>query len=328
MARTHHPSGARRPRIGVVFGAGGVLGAAWMAGALAALQRRLDRPLADVDVLVGTSAGSVLATVLRSGAGVDEIVENQAGGASALPDLTDLDRDLSGGLPPLPRLRIGSPDLVAAAARAPHRIRPWVAATGLLPQGRGRHGPLESLVREVLARYPYNPGRGQLWLMAMDYVSGRRVAFGEDGAPPAELADAVVASCSIPGWFAPRWIGGRPYVDGGVRSVTSLDRLAGLGFDEVYVLAPMASFSTDSPRHPLARAERRVRALFTAALAAEARKVRATGTTVTALTPGPEDLTAIGYNVMDPSRRQQVLETALRTGPRTLAAVQQRRRAA
>jgi predicted acylesterase/phospholipase RssA len=49
------------------------------------------------------------------------------------------------------------------------------------------------------------------------YRSGRRVAFGRPGAPSAGLPDAVVASCSIPGWYAPKEIDGRAYVDGGVR---------------------------------------------------------------------------------------------------------------
>ena len=46
----------RSRRIGLVLGAGGVLGAAWTAGALAALQERVDRPLGTVDLVVGTSA--------------------------------------------------------------------------------------------------------------------------------------------------------------------------------------------------------------------------------------------------------------------------------
>ena len=65
--------------------------------------------------------------------------------------------------------------------------------------------------------------------------------FGRPGAPRATLADAVVASCSIPGWYEPAVIGGRRYVDGGVRSPTSLRSLARTGVDEVFVLAPMAS---------------------------------------------------------------------------------------
>jgi len=51
----------------VVLGAGGTLGAAWMIGALGAIQERVGRPLADVDVIVGTSAGSILAASLRYG---------------------------------------------------------------------------------------------------------------------------------------------------------------------------------------------------------------------------------------------------------------------
>jgi hypothetical protein len=51
--------GAARPgRFGLVLGAGGVLGAAWTTGALAALQARLPRPVGEADVVVGTSAGT------------------------------------------------------------------------------------------------------------------------------------------------------------------------------------------------------------------------------------------------------------------------------
>jgi predicted acylesterase/phospholipase RssA len=48
----------RRRRVGLVLGAGGTLGAAWMVGALGAVQERIGRPLQDLDVIVGTSAGS------------------------------------------------------------------------------------------------------------------------------------------------------------------------------------------------------------------------------------------------------------------------------
>jgi NTE family protein len=102
--------------------------------------------------------------------------------------------------------------------------------------------------------------------MAVDYDSGRRVAFGRAGAPPATLPEAVVASCSIPGWYRPTIIGGRRYVDGGVRSPTSLDLLAEVDLDEVYVLAPMASHVVDAPRNAYARLERRFRWLVTIGL--------------------------------------------------------------
>jgi NTE family protein len=332
----------RRPRTGLVLGAGGVLGAAWMAGALAALQRRLPYPAGAVDLIVGTSAGSVMAAALRCGVTVDDIVEHQRGTALALlPALSEIDRDAGGPLPPLPRMRVGSPRLLLSTAMAPHRMHPWVAASALVLQGRARHTSLEGLVRGLLAWAPaqarpaiagttgegWAPG-GETWVMAVDYDSGRRVAFGCTGAPPATLPEAVVASCSIPGWYRPTTIGGRRYVDGGVHSPTSLDLLAEVDLDEVYVLAPMASYVVDAPRNAYARLERRFRWLITIGLQREARKVEARGIAVTVLTPGPEDLTAIGANLMDPRRRIRVLDTSLRTSAAALAILEHDRRRA
>jgi NTE family protein len=313
---------SHRPRVGLVLGAGGVLGAAWMAGALAALQERWERPLHEADMIVGTSAGSVLAAALSCRVGIADIVAHQRGaGLVALPPLTEIDRE-SGPLPPLPRMRLGSPRLLAAAARAPHRVHPWVAASALMPQGRGRHRTLTDLVHGLLSHAGHGPAQvagvwpsDRVWIVSVDYHSGRRVAFGRPGAPPASLPDAVVASCSIPGWYEPKMIDQRQYVDGGVRSSTSLDLLAKVPLDEVYVLAPLASFHVDNPRNPAVRAERLVRRMITRGLAREARKVQASGARVTVLTPGPEDLAAMGINVMDPARRQQVLETSLLTSP-------------
>jgi NTE family protein len=157
------------------------------------------------------------------------------------------------------------------------------------------------------------------WVVAVDYDSGQRVVFGRDGAPAATLSDAVVASCSIPGWYEPAVIGGRRYVDGGVRSATSLGLVAQAGVDEVYVLAPMASTATDHPRRPQERLERRLRRLITHALLRETRALRSRGLQVTVLTPGPEDLAAMGSNLMDPRRREAVLATSLRTSAAALA---------
>jgi NTE family protein len=328
MARRSGKAAVPQPRIGLILGAGGVLGAAWMAGALVALQERLPIPVGEAELIVGTSAGSVVAAALRCGVGVEEIAQHQRGvPLVALPDLSELDRD-AGPRPPLPRMRLGSPRLLARTAREPHRVHPWVAASSLIPQGRARHTSLTNLVHALLPPDPTRsertwPSRGRTWIMAVDYDSGRRVAFGRTAAPAATLPDAVVASCSIPGWYEPKAIEGRRYVDGGVRSSTSLDLLARVPLDHVYVLAPMASFAMDSPRNPYARLERVLRRMVTAGLVREVRKVRATGTPVTVLTPGPEDLTAIGPNMMDPARRRQVLEASLWTTPAALVAMDQ-----
>ncbi|HEX4062217.1 MAG TPA: patatin-like phospholipase family protein [Streptosporangiaceae bacterium] len=319
-------------RIGLVLGAGGVLGAAWMTGLLPSLQERLPGPVGDLDVIVGTSAGSVITAALRCGVSIEDMLAYQRGEAAGLlsdPTLQVLD----GPLPPLPSWRVGSPALVRASLRRPHQVSPWVAATGWLPRGRGRHVPLRAMVDLVYLQARQQPGwqpeqpgwvMGRTWICTVDYDSGRRVIFGRDGSPPAPLPDAVVASCSIPGWYEPVPISGRRYVDGGVCSVTSLDLMAEADVDHVYVLAPMASVTADHPRRRIERAERRIRRLITRGLLNSARDLRSRGIRVTVLTPGPEDLAAIGWNLMDPRRRQAVLETSLRTSPAALAAAPSR----
>jgi NTE family protein len=339
--------GRRRPRIGLALGAGGVLGAAWATGALAVLQQRVPVPVGEFDVIVGTSAGSVLAAALRCGLSVDEIVTFQRAGPSGpLAALGSPDLGY-GALPPWPRLVVGSPRLLWSALRGQNRVHPWVIASACLPQGRADHAALRDMVRDMAllgderraqrtrswawwnARAGGDTGGslatewaqgGRTWIVAVDYDLGHRVVFGRDDAPPATLPQAVAASCSVPGWFRPTVIGERRYVDGGVRSTASVDLLAGLGLDEVYVLAPMASQVTAPPHTALERAERVIRKRMTAATEREIDLLRSEGVRVTLVTPGPEDLHAMGGNLMDPSGRQSVFETSLRTSAASLGA--------
>jgi NTE family protein len=301
-------------RTGLVLGAGGVLGAAWTIGALAALQQERGLDPRDAEVLVGTSAGSVLAAFLGCGVGVDVLLDHQRGIVSAeAPDISyDPDRDSGGPLPPLPRPGIGSVRGVVSTALHPWRVTPMGALSTVLPQGRGSLAPIGALVDAVCPRGAW-AGHPQTWVVAMDYDSGRRVAFGRDGAPHAGLRDAVMSSCAIPGWYAPVVIGGRRYVDGGACSPTSVDLVLPLGLDEVVVLSPMTSLDYDAPTTVAGRLERRFRRLATKRVVGEVKKVAASGTKVTFLGPGAEDLAGIGANMMDPRRRTQVLETSLRT---------------
>jgi NTE family protein len=314
----HHRPGRRTA---LVLGAGGVLGAAWMTGALACLADRLPCAVGDVDLVVGTSAGSVLAAALRCRAPFEEMVAWQRGQATGLLGESAALAAQDGPLPPMPRWRFGSVPLACAALLTPHRVPPWVAASAWLPHGRGRHTALRSLVTGLHQR------AGQLtpwvddhtWIAAVDYHTGQRVLFGREGAPPASLPEAVVASCSIPGWYEPAVIGGRRYVDGGVRSMTSLDVLGGTDVQEVYVLAPMASTQPDHPLQPHLRMERRFRQVLTSALVRQARALAARGKRVIVLTPGPRDLAAMGINLMDSRRRQAVLDLSFRTSADALA---------
>src|SRR3984957_13777826 len=135
-----------RPRVAVVLGSGGGGGAAWMTGALHAVQQHLPVPVGDVDLIVGTSAGSVLGAALRCGVTLDEMTALQRGEpVPALRDagLRDLDEEPH---PPRPHLRAGSPRLMLTTLRAPRTIHPGVGASAWLPRGRGRHEALHATV--------------------------------------------------------------------------------------------------------------------------------------------------------------------------------------
>jgi NTE family protein len=311
-----------------VLGGGGVLGFAWIVGAMTAIEHELDIHPGPDDLLVGTSAGSVVAALLGCGIEIDSIRRHQLG--MPLPQdppiSWDYDVDSGGALPPRPGWRPGSPRLLWDGIRRHASIPPVVALSGLLPLGRGTLEPIRRMLDTVAAETvpDSNWPQRRTWVVATDYSTGARVVFGRAGDPSADLADAVCASCSIPAWYAPVLIGGRAYIDGGTASNTSVDLLGPEDFDEVFVLAPMAAVAPDSPRSPVAMVERRVRKLITRGIVNDVERLRAAGVRVTLLTPGPEDLETMGTNLMNPRRRTDVLATALRTAA-TEIRTQQRR---
>lgn len=303
-------------RRGLVLGAGGVLGAAWTTGALSAVQEHLDWDPREAEVVIGTSAGSVLAASLGCGLGVDELLGHQRGEAGTGIEY-DYDTASGSARPPLPRLLPGSPRGMVRSALHPLRTTPMMALSTALPRGRASLEPVGDLVDAVVPYGSWAP-HPATWVVAMDYDDGRRTVFGRPGSPPAALRDAVMASCAIPGWYSPVRIGRRRYVDGGACSPTSLDLVARLELDEVVVLSPMTSLDYDRPDTVTGRVERRLRRLSTRRVIGEVKKVAATGTRVTLLGPTARDLDAIGANLMDPRRRRRVLETSLATSRDTL----------
>jgi NTE family protein len=305
------------PRRALVLGGGGILGGAWAVGALEAIQQVDGIDPRDFDIIVGTSAGSVLGALVGAGVSIESLREHQRGVTIAEGPLAgylwDYETATGGRRPSMPRLRgPGSVRLMASSLRHGLKMPPTAVLSAFMPVGNGSLERVGHLIDAITPFGEWSPHPG-LWVVAMDYEAGHRVVFGRDGAPPAPLADAVMASCAIPGWFEPVTIEQRTYVDGGAWSATSADVLVGRGLDEVYVVAPMVSFETDEPDSLLSRLERRWRSSVTRRCESEVEELRADGARVTVLGPGREDLEAMGGNIMDGRRRLEVLETSLRT---------------
>jgi NTE family protein len=311
--------------VGLVLGAGGVAGGAWLTGALHALATETGWDPSSADRIVGTSAGSVIGAFTAAGIPAWFMVAHSQGedfDGLRGPDgrrASDAARDggaefkLHRGLPPVGP---GSWRLALSTLLHPLRHTPLELTVGWLPRGFVSTDSIKEIVRRsVPGGWVEHPS---YWAVACDYATGKRVPFGHHDAPPAELADAVAASCAIPGFYYPVEIGGHRYVDGGVRSASNLDLLAGMGLDLVICLNPTSSLSGGGGTHPLDRVVQLNRTASGRRLGHEAKRLEAEGTEVVLIQPNDEDLAVLGRNLMSGKRRNEVIDTAQRTVAETL----------
>jgi NTE family protein len=204
----------------------------------------------------------------------------------------------------------------------PHRHSPATLIAGWLPRGFVSTAP----IREVVETFVTEdwPATARFWAISADYGTGRRVAFGRDGAPAATVGEAVAASCAIPGFYHPVRIDGRRYVDGGICSVSNLDLLCDEGLDLVICLNPMSSLAQATGGSPADRMAAIMRSAAGRRLGHEARKLRESGTRVLILQPGAQDVALMGFNLMSGTRRLEVTEQARRSVGQELRAVRAR----
>lgn len=259
----------------LVLGGGGVAGVAWELGVLDSLfAAGVD--LTDADLVVGTSAGSVVAAQICSGETLSALCDRQSDSGSELKapgNFADLIDAFVGALAGNPEedernRRIGK---IALSATTVH----------------------ESARRDViLSRLPSTqwPARN-LVVTAVDVETGEFVTF--DQASGVELVDAIGASCAVPGVWPPVTIGDRRFMDGGVRSIANSD-LAD-GYDVIVVLAPL----TGTLGRPFA---------------AEIDALRVSGSVVEVVEGDATSLAAFGADPLDPATRIPALAEGRRQG--------------
>ena len=307
------PSGiylTRMARIGLVLGAGGATGHAFHIGVLAALEEATGWDPRTADIIVGTSAGAIIGALLRGGMSPRDLAA-RALGETLSPEGERIAAVL-GRPEPAPAaeptgwwsiLTTADPSQLLRAVRRPWEARVGALVAAALPVGRV---PTDHLVGGIGRLFASEWSARPLWVNTVRIDDGQRVTFGRDGAPPASVADAVAASCAIPGYYRPVEIAGVRYVDGGAYSPSNADLLAGEGLDLVLVSSPMsAGFevfrpSVDGPRRGFCRL----------LLRREMTRVRATGTSILALEPGREDRALMGVRALAGERRHAIIRQA------------------
>ncbi|MBT2482010.1 patatin-like phospholipase family protein [Streptomyces sp. ISL-94] len=259
----------------LVLGGGGLTGVGWEAGMLYGLARA-GVDLTTADLVVGTSAGSVVGAQLTSGLLTpQELYERQLGDPAG-----ERAARLGAGL-------IARYAVAMVRSRDALAYRRRVGALALAAdtgEEAERRKVLEA--RLVSSEWPER----RFVVTAVDAVSGEPADFDRESG--AGLLDAVSASCAVPGVWPPVTVGGRRFIDGGVRSATNADLAA--GYARVVVLAPIALGSGLLPSP-----------------AAQAARLREAGAKVLLITPSAQARKVFGRNVLDPARRDPAARAGL-----------------
>ena len=272
--------------LGLALGGGGVVGVAWEVGVIAGLADALGWDPAGVQVLVGTSAGSLVGTQLLQGRSVDELVAGQQGSA--------------GGEVPL------APELDLAALG--EIFGTWAAADEMTPEvarAIGQRAASAATVPEdqyVIGLAEMLVGRdwpdGDLRVTGVSVATGERAVWTASSGVPLERA--VTASCSVPGMFPPVRIGDDTFVDGGVWSGSNADVLLGSGVEAAVFVGPLVG-------------DTGIGRVCGLALERERKVLADEGITLLDVVPG-ERFAAFGQDLMNPAHRSAALDVGRADG--------------
>ena len=254
-----------------MLGGGGVAGIAWITGLLAGLADA-GQDVTGADLVIGTSAGANVAAQLGSGLPLDELVARQV-------DPALQSRELMAAID-WEKFAAGLQPYVAGASTPVEQLRSFgefALQADTVPEA-DRLAVIES--RLPSRDWPVTPMK----LTAVDCVSGELTVF--DAASGVSLVEAVAASSAVPGIWPPVTIGGRRYMDGGVRSADNADLAAGAA--RVIVISPLGLDSPLPTSLPL-------RAVLAG--------LKDGGATVTVISPDEASAAAIGTNALDPATR-------------------------
>ena len=281
----------------LVLSGGGSVGIAWQSGLFVGLAGN-GVTMTDADLVVGTSAGSAVGAQIKLGRDLSEQVERYrtsgpargvSTGQTGAPGQSSADR-----MAKLMEVMAGNPD--ATPAERGRLIGQFALEADT--------GPEENFVAAFgyLKGAPFPAGYA---CTAVDAESGEFKVWRQED--EVELDRAVASSCSVPGLFPPITIKSRRYIDGGMRSGTNADLVA--GHDRVLIVTLMTGARGGAADDPRFERMRKAREAETAA-------ITAAGGTIETIGPDAEAAATMGVNLMDGSRLLEAAEAGVRQGKR------------
>jgi NTE family protein len=274
----------------LVLGGGGPVGVGWESGLAVGLARE-GVVLGEADLIVGTSAGSIVGSRLALQMDLADLV-SAVGRPLPLPAGT-------GAPEPTGDLMTVWAD-TAARGLTPEQVRVELGKLSLSAPA----GPETDFVTaEVFAQLDGCPWPASFRCTAIDTLTGALQVWDESAGVPLPLG--VASSCSVPGVFPPVTIGTARYMDGGMRTPLNADLAA--GHDAVIAVSCTPLALPEGISMPV------FEDLFRQ-VNAELAAVRDSGATLEVIAPSQEFLEVSGWgaNLMDPSRVEPAYQAGLR----------------
>lgn len=259
----------------LVLGGGGPVGVGWESGLVVGLaEAGVD--LGGADLVVGTSAGSIVGAELTLGWDLEA--------ALAILDTPWPEPELPAGSPTGMELLMTELARAASSAGSPEAVRRELGRISL-------EAPTPPAATYLGL---FSPVRDQAWperyrCSAVDVETGGLRVWDRAAGVPLDLA--VASSCAVPGIFPPVEIDGRRYMDGGMKTPLNADLAA--GHDVVVAVSCFALEAPEGFSDPLTD-------MLDAAVRAELDEVASRGR-CEVVVPGADflDLSGWGSKLMD-----------------------------
>jgi NTE family protein len=251
------PVRSRRKRVALSLSGGGLTGAYYEIGCLAALDDFLgfDFSSSGFDVYIGVSAGATVAGLLAKGIPIRKIywallTNSDPALHFRRGDMYDVNRwailssavNVAGSVPGyfLNCLRLG-------IRPTPFEFMHYIEAR--LPAGLFALENYQKFFCKVLEAHgktdSFEGIERELYIPATDLDLGTRRVFGAGDKETVPLSHAVAASSAIPLFFRPFRVDGRDYIDGSTGKVAHLDIAIKAGASTILIINPLVNISND-----------------------------------------------------------------------------------
>ena len=269
-AERARPRGEHPSKTALVLTGGGFTGAVYQIGALRALDLlAVDTSVNDFDIVVGTSCGAFIGSLVANGARPEDMMALLDGREVEGYEPLELDKLLRPnwrGLAnsavrfPFDAARIAKD--VAMNARHLSLVDTLAMIADLAPGGFYSLDGMTEMLEAQLGRDGWSDDfrdlATELYIVATDLDTCEPVVFGEPGWEDVPIPRAAAASAALPLVYRGVDIRGREFVDGGLRSFANVETAIDKGAKLVVIVNPVVPLSNDRLTPNTGRRRRRL----------------------------------------------------------------------